>query len=195
MNIFKKFVQRLRQRKTLDEMVAVSVQKEESAPSEAGMVRVLLEMQHNVVYSHDLLEPLCMAIAMQTCMPACASTDDIKLYGLYDPENESFIGSFYALKTDGVYYGNIIGSPHIISCTPDTFRFVETEELIVPLHKDGDILFVLECKYQARKRTLTVVCLKKQDIPQRNSEVLHQFGKQTSFEEAYSYWQKEFAKK
>lgn len=195
MNIFKKFLQLFSKKKETEQRNSAMLTVVEMPLPEFDSVKCLLEMPYNVVYPHDLLEPLCMAIAMQTCMPACASTDDIKLYGLYDPENESFIGSFYALKTDGVYYGNIIGSPHIISCTPDTFRFVETEELIVPLHKDGDILFVLECKYQARKRTLTVVCLKKQDIPQRNSEVLHQFGKQTSFEEAYSYWQKEFAKK
>ncbi len=194
MNFFKKLVQRLRQKKTLDEMVAVSVQKEENAPSEAGMVRVLLEMQHNTVYPAHLLQPLCMAIAMDTGLPAHATTDDIKLYSLYDLENESFLGSFYALKKDGVYYGYIVGQSEIISCGMDTFRFVETEELIVPLRKEGDALLVLECKYEAKKSRLTALSLKKQDVSQQNTEVLHQFEKQTSFEEAYSYWRKEFAK-
>ncbi len=195
MNIFKKFLQLFSKKKETEQRNSAMLTGVEMPLPEFDSVKCLLEMPYNVVYPFDLLEPFCMAIAMQTGRAAFVATDDIRLYGLYDLDDETFLGSFYALKREEGYYGNIVGSPQILFCPPSAFRFVETEELIVPLHKDGDILFVLECKYQARKRTLTVVCLKKQDILQRNSEVLHQFGKQTSFEEAYSYWQKEFAKK
>lgn len=131
-----------------------------------------------------------MAMVMQTKQPAFASVGDIKLYSLYDRVDNSFLGSFYALESEGRLYGNIVGSPQIFSCTKETFRFKETNELIVPLKNKGEKILVLVCKYNRRKNSLTAVCLKRMDEFMQNEEILREFADKTSVDEAYFVYQK-----
>lgn len=193
MNIFKKSLQLFSQKGAVKEESEEMLQGENLPPLETDSVKCLLEMPYNVVHPSDLLEPLCMAIAMRTGCAVCGSTDDICLYGLYDLKDETFLGSFYALKREDGYYGNIVGSSQILFCPPNAFRFVETEELIVPLQNDGKNLYVMLCRYVREKRQLTAERLEKRDVPMRNTEILRHFDSGTSFGSALSVWEKEFA--
>ncbi len=195
MNIFKKFLQLFSEKKETEQRNSAMLTGVEMPLPEFDSVKCLLEMPYNVVYPFDLLEPFCMAIAMQTGRAAFGATDDIRLYGLYDLDDETFLGSFYALKREEGYYGNIVGSPQILFCPPSAFRFVETEELVVPLQNDGENLFVMLCHYAYPKGRLTVERLEKRDIPMRNAEILRHFDSGTSFDSAFPVWEKEFMQK
>ena len=115
------------------------------------VARVLLEMENCIVYPYELLEPLAMAIALDSKRAFGMSVDEIKLYEMYDPNEPSFLGSFYALEYNGRYYGNIVGSRQIISCSPNAFHFVKTEKLFVPLRTEGENIFVMVCHYTPKK--------------------------------------------
>jgi len=158
--------------------------------SETGKVNVLMEMPHNIFDPADLMEPLLMAMVMQTKKPAVVSVGDIRLYSLYDREDNSFLGSFYALEFEERLYGNIVGSSQIFSCTKEAFRFKETNELIVPLKSKEKEILVLVCKYNRRKNLLTAVCLKKMDEFMQNKEILREFADKTSVNDAYYVYKK-----
>ncbi|MCM1322640.1 MAG: hypothetical protein NC218_00460 [Acetobacter sp.] len=178
MNIFKK-------------LLRLFSQKDERCEEKSeGVARVLLEMPYNIVHPADLMESLLMAMAYQTKEPVCSSVKDIKLFSLYDRENGAFLGSFYALERNGLFYGNIVGSSQIFSCTTKMFRMDETDKLFAPLKNVDDKILVLMCEYNRRKSMLTAVCLKKMDEFMQNEEILHKFEKGTSFDEAYSFYQK-----
>ncbi len=181
MSIFKKLKSRLFRKKSGER---------KSAGADVKKVNVLLEMPHNIFSPADLMEPLLMAIAMETRKPAAASVTGIRLYSLYDRKDNSFLGSFYALKFEGRIYGNIVGSPQIFSCTKETFRFKETDELIVPLKDKRGQILVLVCKYKRSKNSLTAVCLKEMDKFMQNEKILREFADRTSVDEAYHIYKK-----
>lgn len=155
-----------------------------------GEVRVLMEMPYNVVHPGDLMEPLLMAISTRTLQPVGANVTDIKLYSLYDRDDNTFIGSFYALERDGGFYGNLVGSSKICFLEKDAFKYKKTEELVVPLENKAGKRLVLICVYKRRKASLTVSCLMKADENGgQNGEILHDFEKGTSFDDAYAFYQ------
>lgn len=159
-----------------------------SEKSDEG-VRVLGEMPHCIVHPADLMEWMLMMIAYQTKDPAFCSIGDIKLYSLYNRENGAFQGSFYALEWEGLFYGNIVGSPQVFSCSAKAFRMEETDKLFAPLDGEDGKILVLMCEYNRQKKTLSAICLKKMDEFMHNEEILHKFDKGTSFNEAYSFYQ------
>lgn len=159
-----------------------------------GIVQMLLEMPHNIVHPADLMESLLMAISYQTRGAVCCSVKDIELYNMFD-QDDSFLGSFYALNHEGVFYGNIVGSPQVFSCAPDAFRFEKTNLLYAPLRNEDGKHIVLMCRYNRKNASLEAVCLKKMDEFMQNEEILHEFVKGTSFNEAYSFWEKVFSQK
>lgn len=158
-------------------------------------VRVLMEMPYNIVHPANLMESLLMAIAYQAREPVCCSVKDIVLYSIYDHETGAFLGSFYALEHDGLFYGNIVGSAQIFSCSKTAFRFEKTDMLYAPLRSTDERILVLVCVYDRHKAKLSAVCLKKMDEFMQNEEILHKFDKGTSFNEAYSFWEENFSQK
>ncbi len=165
---------------------AAGERKNEAQPCGAGEVKCILGMENNVVHPADLMHPLCMAMAWHTKKPVAASIGDIRLYAVYDLGDDSFLGSFYALEHDGMYYGNIVGSLKIFTCKTDAFRFEETDELFVPLRNDGKNIFVLMCCYERFKLRLTTKSLKKFDSQMQNGKILREFADGTLFDKAYS---------
>lgn len=157
-----------------------------------GNVQILMEMSHNIVHPADLMESLLMAIVYKTREAVCCSVKDIELYSMYAQDN-SFLGSFYALNHEGFLYGNIVGSPQIFSCTPNAFRFEKTDILYAPLRNKNDQQIVLMCKYNRENAFLEALCLKKMNEFMQNEEILHEFKKGTSFNEAYSFWKEQYA--
>lgn len=177
MNIFKKLKRWLSKK-----------QPREENP-EWGMVQVIIEMPCNIVHPADLMEALLMAISYHTNEPAYSSVRDIRLYSLYDRKDSSFIGSFYALKHKRLFYGNIIGSPQVFSCTPEAFQFKESNMLFIPLENNDEKTLFLICKYNRDKASLKAVCLKKTDKFMQHEEILYKFPPKTSFNEAYTFYQ------
>lgn len=180
MNVFERFLRFFAKKKSVDEWSDESVSQE----CKVGEVNYLLKMSYNVVHPADMLQSLCMAVVINTQKVASVCVRDIRLYSVYDLEDDSFLGSFYAVKRDGVYYGNIVGSAQIVACKSGAFRLKETNELFVPLRNDGKNLFVLMCLYEYKTAVLTVNCLKKFDLEMKNGEILQSFTGM-SFEQAF----------
>ncbi|MBP3687218.1 MAG: hypothetical protein J6J35_02505 [Alphaproteobacteria bacterium] len=174
-----------------------SVQTEEQAlqVEDEQKIRVLLEMENCVLCPIDLLEPLSIAVVMDSKKAFMISVDKIKLYAMYDAEEDTFLGSFYAVKRNGKYYGNIVGSWQIVSCRPTAFRFVKTDEVVAPLRNDEKSVFALVCRYVQKSGELMVERLEKKDISTQNAEILHHFDTGTTFSTAFCFWEKEFLKK
>lgn len=189
MKIFEKIFKKKSLAKTEDQMPQLEDEQK------IRVYRVLLEMENYVFCPIDLLEPLGIAIAMDSKEAFIISIDKIKLYDMYDAEEDSFLGSFYAVEHNGKYYGNIVGSRQIISCNPKAFRFVETQDVIVPLHNDEKNVFVMVCCYVRKSRRFTVEHLEKKDISTRKVEILRHFDTGTTFSKAFFIWEKEFLKK
>lgn len=162
----------------------------EEVTSHKGEGQILLKMQCGVVHPYDLKEPLLMAIVSRTLLPAWANVTDIKLYSLYDRDNNSFVGSFYALEREDGFYGNIVGSPEIWFLEKDAFIYKKTKELFVPLEKEAGKVLALVCKYKPQKALLTACCLVRADVgTMQNREIVHGFKRRTSFGEAYAFYQ------
>lgn len=154
-----------------------------------GKGQVLLEMPYNIVHPKDLLESLLMAISIRTLQPSGANVTDVKLYGLYDRDDNSFMGSFYALEQNDGFYGSVVGSQQICFLKKNAFEYKETEKLVVPLKTEAGKLVVLICKYKRKKASLTASRLAKVDVKNmQDEEILHDFEKGTSFDEAYAFY-------
>lgn len=189
MNVFEKFLHFFARKKCVEAQGEDETRRQGKSKVKVGEVHYLLDMHYNVVHPAHLLQPLCIAVAMETRDMATASVQDIRLYSMYDLEDGSFLGSFYALKCDGVYYGNIVGSSQIIACKSEAFRFEETNELFVPLQNDGRNLFVLVCLYECKVAKLMAKYLKRFDTAMKYGETLQKFGGMP-FEQAYALCQK-----
>ncbi len=176
MNIFKKLW------RCLSREEAVDIQ-----PDEPRVVQLLGEINNCIFHPGDLMEPLLLSIVWETKKPACCSLNDIKLYSLYDMVNGAFIGSYYALKIDGLYYGNIVGDRCIFSCTEAQFQFRETNEVVAPLRTVDGFMYALRCKYDCKKAKLTVLQLEKVTKGKEHGTILHVFEKEISFNNAAKF--------
>lgn len=183
MRNFKEILRSFFKKNTAEKQAGKKTLDDEAQPRK-GEIKCLLSLPQNVVHPADLMKSLCMAIAMYSKEPVAASLQDIRLYSMYDLEDNSFLGSFYVLEHGGMFFGNIVGNPQIFACQPDAFRFEETEELFVPLKNDGKNMFVLMCLYERRLAKLTIKCLKKYDTAMRQGEILERFSGMP-FDKAY----------
>ena len=152
-----------------------------------GSVQQILNLPEAYIHPQSFMEELSVAIVMDTGKPLQLSSPEIKLYQLNDVRNGNFLGSFYGVMREGKYYGYHLGSKHIISCSPQAFVFKETEQLIVPLAKVNDTLYVLICHYTCDDGRL---------FPQRFVElmqdgqeksVLYRFEQDTTIGAAFNY--------
>lgn len=144
-------------------------------PNSEKTSKVLLKLEHLVLYPHDLMESFGCAIALDTLKPAMLSVRNIQLYKLYSPNGNKFIGSCYAFLQDGKYYGNIIGSDEVFVCRKDAYRFVKTEVLYAPLRYTGNITFVLLCRYDEKNEKLQPLQLKQMQNSDNSEKILHTF--------------------
>lgn len=159
-----------------------------------GSVQQILNLPEAYIHPQSFMEELSVAIVMDTGKPLQLSSSEIKLYQLHDVQNSKLLGSFYGVMIEGKYYGYHLGSKCIISCSPQAFVFRETEQLIVPLAKVNDSLYVLICQYTCDNGRL---------IPQRFVElmqdgqeksVLYRFEQDTTIGAAFNYCKEEIAK-
>ena len=175
--------------------VGSQVKKQPSAEvAEPGVCMQILNLPNAYIHPKDFMEELSVAIVMDTGKPLQLSSQDLKLYRLGDVKSGKLLGSFYGVIRDGKYYGYYLGSKCIISCQPQAFVFRETEQLIVPLAKVNDTLYVLICHYTCDDGRL---------FPQRFVElmqdgqeksVLYRFEQDTTIGAAFNYCKEEIAK-
>lgn len=132
----------------------------------------------------DLTEGLGIAIAYHTLDQAILSSNQIWLYNLYSLEDNSFLGSFYGIKQNDLYYGSIVGRTESFSCPKNAFRFEETDKLPVPLKHDKGSLYVLMCRHDRKTDGLTASYLKRTDQNNGSETLLHKFDNKISFAEA-----------
>lgn len=152
----------------------------------AQIVESLLEMQYAVLYPADMLSPLGMAIAFHTRAPVIVGSDKVKLYSLYSKTDGSFVGSAYAVKYEGRYYGSLIGANYIFSCRSSAFRFKKTDKMLVPLKKEEKIAYMLNCVYERSKEEIKVLSLDKISFPeQKKIETVFEFSPPVTPEEAF----------
>ena len=165
-------------------------EKEQTRPEQENSdIRMLIALSHPIVHPSDLVEGLGIAIAYHTLGSAMLSLDQIRLYNLYSLEDNSFLGSFYGIKQNDLYYGNIVGMTEIFSCPKYAFRFEETDKLSVPLKHDKGSLYVLMCRYDRKTAGLTVSHLKRTDQNDGSETLLYKFNNKVSFGEAFDYCQ------
>lgn len=170
-------------------LLGKKAEKKQSAEQEKSCIRKLISLQQPIVHPADLTEGLGIAIAYHTLDPAILSSNQIRLYSLYSLEDNSFLGSFYGIKQNDLYYGNIVGRTEIFSCSKNAFRFEETDKLSVPLKHDKESWYILMCRYDRKTTGLTVSHLKRTDQNDGSETLLHKFDNKISFGEAFGYCQ------
>lgn len=157
-----------------------------------GMVRTCIHLSCQIIYPSDMMEELGIAVACDTKAAVAYNSNEIKLFDMFD-FNDNFIGSFYALKRNNMYYGHIIGQREIVACETDAFKFVKTDLLKIPFAQKGQNLYALICKYNAQKGTICPVswgCLNNSVLVDK----LHSFPENTSLRVAMDYCQIEYRK-
>lgn len=96
-----------------------------------------------VVYPNDILEGVSCSIAMETRELVFLDGRKIEAYNLYDRKNGSFQGTGYVIKRNGRFWGALVGSDYIFSCSKRGFRFEKTKEIRIPLKKDDEAEYIL----------------------------------------------------
>ena len=156
-----------------------------------------VELPFLVFTPNDLMEGLMMAVAMEKCEPVYASSNDLKIYKLYD-DNNCFWGTCYALKVDDVFYANIQGTTQIISFDENTFKLIKTDELWLPIEvKNEDIMFVV-CKFEQLENGYMIYPLSiKKAIKPNLTDVcdVHTFNERISVIDAMKYYKENFLEK
>lgn len=150
----------------------------------------LLEMGYSVLYPADMISPLGMAIAFHTRAPVVVNSNEIKLYSLYSKTDASFVGSAYAVKHGGRYYGSLIGANYIFSCRSGAFRFKKSDKMMVPLKKEDKIAYALNCVYECSTGKIKVLSLDKISFPEQEKiETVFEFSPPVSPEAAFAFEQ------
>ncbi len=121
----------------------------------------LLELPYRFIYPYELLEGFCIAISINTLKPPSLSTKDIKLYALYNKEDNVFLGSCYAVKFNELFYAMLIGTKGIFSFKPDSFVLKETIELLAPIKSDDNFRYFISCKFDAENEDIEAKVIKK----------------------------------
>ncbi len=154
--------------------------------------RPLVTMEQPIIHPCDFLDELIVRIALLEKKPVSVSSTEVKLYNLSEVENGKFIGSFYALFRNGIYYGNIVGEKELIACHPQAFRFEETNNLFVPLGGKKGVIYALICDYACENGTIKPLRFIQTDSERKNDKVLHCFEKGTTLHCALNYCFKKF---
>lgn len=157
-----------------------------------GMVRSCLRLSYRIAHPGDMMEGLGIAVVNDSKTYAAYNLSEISLMDMFTFDG-NFVGSFYALKRNGMYYGNIVGHMEIVACETDAFTFKETDLLKIPFAQQDQILHALLCRYQKKKGRICPIlwgCFNNGIL----QETLHEFPKNTSMREALDFCQKESAK-
>lgn len=124
----------------------------------------LLETCHSVVTPSDLFAGVGLAIILYTGEITEISSNEIKLYALRNKKDNSFLGSFYAIKQNGRYFGSFVGTDSVITCMPDAFLFKETDKVYVPLKKNRHEKYIMHCQLHRKTEMLEAFCVLKKDM-------------------------------
>lgn len=155
--------------------------------NQKGMYQEVGTMENPILHPVDFLEELMFAIANQEKKTVSALSTNVKLYNMFDIDTGEFIGSFYALLKNGIYYGNIVGNKEIIACKPQSFRLEETNELFVPCRIILDNIYALICDYHAESGTLKPLRFIETDKQKKDRETIHEFKNGEDIEYALQY--------
>lgn len=191
MNFLSKLIGRFSKKKAAAQSVAIE-DKTDTAEKHPGMVRTCIQMPYRIIHPSEMSEELGIAVVKDTKACVAFNSDEICLFDMSTLDGE-FIGSFYALKRNNLYYGNIVGHRDIIACETDAFKFVATEMLSVPVHLQGQTLYALLCRYKKENSSLAPVLWGtfNNGVLQ---DTLHEFPAKTSVREALDYCQSEAKK-
>lgn len=188
MNFLSKLIGRLSKKKAAAQGVAAE-DKNNTAEKHPGMVRTCIHMPQRIIHPSEMMEELGIAIVNDTKECVAFNSGEICLFDMSTFEGD-FVGSFYALKRNNLYYGNIVGHRDIIACETDAFKFTATEMLSVPIHLQGQDLYALLCRYKKENGCLVPVLWGNFNNGLLK-ETLHKFSSKTSVREALDYCQKE----
>ena len=145
-----------------------TTEKSNSSKSETqkiphGIFRCLFRLPQNIIHPADMFEQLCIAACMYTNKPVAVNSSDIMLMRLHECNNHKYLGCFYCIEIDGLYFGSIIGKPAIIVCRKDAFIFEPSDQLWLPLQNGTDkSLYFLSCTYSRSNGNLKANGIKKQ---------------------------------
>ena len=131
---------------TPDDAVKTNSEKSETEKIPHGIFRCLFRLPQNIIHPADMFEQLCIAACMYTNKPVTVSSSDIVLMRLHECKTHKYLGCFYCIEMDGLYFGCIVGKPAIIVCRKDAFIFEPSDQLWLPLKNGTDkSLYFLSC--------------------------------------------------
>lgn len=150
-----------------------------------GMVRTCIHMSQNIIHPCNMMEELGIAVATDTREAVAYNSDEIILFDMFDFGGD-FIGSFYALKRNGLYYGNIVGRREIVACETDAFRFVKTDLLKIPFMQTEQTLHAMLCRYNTKTGSISPILFGIFEAGKLAKE-LHRFSPETPLREAMEH--------
>lgn len=142
-----------------------------------------LKVGRRVVYPYDIMEGVCCAVALVTYKPISLDLEQIKAYGLYNKDG-SFIGSCYAVKEGGRFWGALVGSDCIFSCSEDAYCFKETQEIRLPLKKEKNIEYVLIGRLDENHPRIWARKVVEKNLADNSEKILFSYGDKFSLHEA-----------
>ena len=62
-------------------------------------------------------------------------------------ETDDFLGSMYAIVEDGEYFSIFVGETDVFVFTDDSFEFVKSDSLYIPVKNEEDTMYYLICNF------------------------------------------------
>lgn len=140
----------------------------------AKIAKVIGELENPLVYTANLMKPLCTAMVQATMKPVTSNVTDIELYSVFSKDTNEFLGSFNGMEYQGKYYGNMIGSTELICLEKDDCNVVKATAplLYFPIGED----YLLKCTFKGSMNLCADELLEADDF-----KSIHVFDDDVSF--------------
>ncbi len=151
-------------------------------------VKSLVSFEYRVASPEDILSGLGVAISYDTKKVVSINLSAVKLRNIFNRDDGSYVGCCYMVEYDGKIYGSMTGTNYIFSCSPQTFNFVKTDVVTIPLQKVENSEYFLLCSL-SKNLHLLADSVKMVNVSDKSEHILATFAKDYSFNEAIRYCQ------
>lgn len=151
---------------------------------DSGKFKLHFRMYRQTLNVRELSDILQSAIAAEEKSAVTVMTADIRLYKMFRLEDNLFLGSLYAVNRNGLFYGTVIGSSNVFSCSENAFRLENSNEIYLPFNCAEEFKFATVFAWNKNSGDIQPVSFVKINQADGNETVLHAFSENTSYFDA-----------
>ncbi len=99
------------------------------------------------IYPLQVVDDFTVKMAAMSKSTVVKSLKDVELFNVYCHETDDFLGSMYAIVEDGEYFSVFVGETDVFVFTDDSFEFVKSDSLYIPVKNEEDTMYYLICNF------------------------------------------------